>query len=314
MSYYKVSISIKGTSLAFEFVSEGVEEGRIRHAFSESRHLPVLCGGLPGAPHGEEEDVETAKDILAPERAEQSESVNYIQNEMCNIDPAALEYPVTLYLVQLCDGSTMYILGDGLLEELVIESPAQEFSVVVTLYLQLRCAQPGNRRPLRIPVQKPQPGHLGGTVQRVCSPQLRLRRGGQHHCFEPKTIDNLSLTYDATSSRLNKVKDTAPADGRPFGFKPGADDNALYQHDANGNMTQSMFEGQSLSCKGQFFGDTALLFLTVPPVRSSKRRLPDTSCTGQVVSPENWLFSLSNPASKHALRPAQGLVDALQFP
>ena len=133
-------------------------------------------------------------------------------------------------------------------------------------------------------------------------------------CFEPKTIDNLNLIYDPASSRLNKMIDSAPADGRPYGFKPGADDDAKYYHDANGNMTQSMFEGQSLSCKGQFFGDTALLFLTVPPVRSSKRRLPDTSCTGQVVSPENWLFSLSNPASKHALRPAQGLVDALQFP
>ncbi|MCB9292202.1 MAG: hypothetical protein H6559_03585 [Lewinellaceae bacterium] len=47
-----------------------------------------------------------------------------------------------MYLVQLCDGNRMYILGANLLsqlegtylilDELVIESPAQEFDVVVT--------------------------------------------------------------------------------------------------------------------------------------------------------------------------------------
>ena len=74
---------------------------------------------------------------------EQYESVAEIQNEMCNIDLANFDFPDTLYLVELCDGSTMYVLGTGLLEqlqgtylvldELAIESPAQEFSVVVML-------------------------------------------------------------------------------------------------------------------------------------------------------------------------------------
>jgi hypothetical protein len=62
-------------------------------------------------------------------------------NEMCNIDPAQLSFPVTLYLVQLCDGSLVYILGADLLndlegnyevlDELVITGPDQLFDVVV---------------------------------------------------------------------------------------------------------------------------------------------------------------------------------------
>ena len=65
-------------------------------------------------------------------------------------------------------------------------------------------------------------------------------------CFEPKTIDNLSLIYDPASSRLNKVIDSAPADGRPYGFKPGANNNALYQHDDNGNMTYDPHKGLNM--------------------------------------------------------------------
>jgi RHS repeat-associated protein len=62
-------------------------------------------------------------------------------NKMCNIDPAQLSFPVTLYLVQLCDGSLVYILGADLLndlegdyevlDELVITGPDQEFDIVV---------------------------------------------------------------------------------------------------------------------------------------------------------------------------------------
>jgi RHS repeat-associated protein len=75
------------------------------------------------------------------EQEQQEESLGSIMNKMCNIDPAQLSFPVTLYLVQLCDGSLVYILGADLLndlegnyevlDELVITGPDQVFDVVV---------------------------------------------------------------------------------------------------------------------------------------------------------------------------------------
>jgi hypothetical protein len=44
--------------------------------------------------------------------------VAQIQNAMCNMYPDNYTLPLTMYLVQLCDGSTMYILGDDLLGQL----------------------------------------------------------------------------------------------------------------------------------------------------------------------------------------------------
>ena len=52
------------------------------------------------------------------EQEEQAEDVNNIQNLMANLDCNTLEFPVNLYLVKLCDGSTVYILTDKLLNQL----------------------------------------------------------------------------------------------------------------------------------------------------------------------------------------------------
>ncbi|MCB9266042.1 MAG: RHS repeat-associated core domain-containing protein [Lewinellaceae bacterium] len=195
----------------------------------------------------------------------------------------------------------MYILGDGLLEELegphlvldelVIESPAQEFSVVVTLRRPLFAMKfeeyepNGNIKEQRWKItnrapkyytysydalnrvtgapygflyRSPSQGILAVQSNQYAAPSFgydavgnitAIKRMGMVagvDCFEPKTIDNLDLDYEPMSHRLLKVKDTAPTDGRPHGFKPGANDNALYQHDDNGNMTYDPHKGLSM--------------------------------------------------------------------
>jgi RHS repeat-associated protein len=72
----------------------------------------------------------------------QASSLAEIRNIMCNMDPANITFPITLYLVQLCDGTTAYILGQDLLQQLhgphivldqlVINGPDEVFIVVVT--------------------------------------------------------------------------------------------------------------------------------------------------------------------------------------
>jgi YD repeat-containing protein len=52
------------------------------------------------------------------QQRQQAASVAQIQNAMCNMYPDNYTLPLTMYLVQLCDGSTMYILGDDLLGQL----------------------------------------------------------------------------------------------------------------------------------------------------------------------------------------------------
>ena len=76
------------------------------------------------------------------DKKKQEASVAQIQNAMCNMYPNNYELPITLYLVELCDGSTMYILGDSLLNQLdgphlvldeqEITANSQVFTIVVT--------------------------------------------------------------------------------------------------------------------------------------------------------------------------------------
>jgi hypothetical protein len=40
------------------------------------------------------------------EQEQQEESLGSIMNKMCNIDPAQLSFPITLYLVQLVSSSS----------------------------------------------------------------------------------------------------------------------------------------------------------------------------------------------------------------
>jgi hypothetical protein len=75
------------------------------------------------------------------EQQQQDSSLALIMNQMANLDVQDLAYPDTLYLVQLCDGSTVYILGYELLQqlpgpyiirdELVLTGPEQTLSVVI---------------------------------------------------------------------------------------------------------------------------------------------------------------------------------------
>ncbi|MCB9294782.1 MAG: RHS repeat protein, partial [Lewinellaceae bacterium] len=138
----RVHVSNGQQSLFLEGETEGEGESVALEEFIDNRGSMVMPKGIhDGGPPSDECDLPELE-CTETEIEEQYESVAEIQNEMCNIDPANLEYPVTMYLVQLCDGTRMYILGANLLsqlegtylilDELVIESPAQEFDIVVT--------------------------------------------------------------------------------------------------------------------------------------------------------------------------------------
>jgi RHS repeat-associated protein len=72
---------------------------------------------------------------------QQNSSLASIMSQMAQLNAAGLSFPITLYLVQLCDGSTIYILGQNLLsqllgphivlDQLLITGPDQLISVTV---------------------------------------------------------------------------------------------------------------------------------------------------------------------------------------
>ncbi|MCG8332799.1 MAG: hypothetical protein MI974_34250, partial [Chitinophagales bacterium] len=52
------------------------------------------------------------------EQAAQDESIADIQNSICNLNASDFEYPLTINVVQLCDGSIIHIPGEELLSDL----------------------------------------------------------------------------------------------------------------------------------------------------------------------------------------------------
>ena len=67
----------------------------------------------------DEEECEPPTFPCNPEQQQaQQESVASIQNAICNLDAEDLECPLTVSMVQLCDGSIIYIPGEELLNEL----------------------------------------------------------------------------------------------------------------------------------------------------------------------------------------------------
>ncbi|WP_425422488.1 hypothetical protein [Phaeodactylibacter xiamenensis] len=77
------------------------------------------------------------------EQAAQNKSLSEIHNNMCSLAGSGqAAYPITVYLVQLCDGSTAYIAGAenlkllagdyNILDELVLTSPEMALEVVIT--------------------------------------------------------------------------------------------------------------------------------------------------------------------------------------
>jgi YD repeat-containing protein len=118
----------------------------------ESLSMSALLSGRAGPGRDKLEDIKPEQepegcnlpdlDCAPKEKLEQAASVAQIQNAMCNMYPDNYTLPLTMYLVQLCDGSTMYILGDDLLGQLEgrylllgqqeITSSSQLFTITVT--------------------------------------------------------------------------------------------------------------------------------------------------------------------------------------
>ena len=57
-------------------------------------------------------------DCTPEEQATQDESIAGIQNSICNLNASDFEYPLTINVVQLCDGSIIHIPGEELLSDL----------------------------------------------------------------------------------------------------------------------------------------------------------------------------------------------------
>ena len=93
----------------------------------------------------EEDECQTPEVPCTPnEQAAQDESLAAIQNDICNANADDFEYPLTVYLVQLCNGTTVYIPGDEFMEQLegpyiilddfIIEEPEDRITnILVTI-------------------------------------------------------------------------------------------------------------------------------------------------------------------------------------